>query len=105
MATPYTRSSEFEIGGIKFWSYSARDAHGSEAHVYMVDGHKVPYERYWATIAHTVNKMDPHGQIKEALNHASCCLHPLPVYMARELAPFQNRTLPNNPATEPEKQG
>lgn len=105
MATPYTQNAEFELGGIKFWSYSAQDAHGSQCHVYKVDGRQVPYERYWATIAHTVNKMDPTGQIKQALNHASCCLHPLPVYMARELAPSQNRTLPPNPAPEPAKQG
>lgn len=104
MATPYTQNSEFEIGGVKFWSYSVQDTHGSVAHVYNVDGRQVPYERYWATIAHTVNKMDPNGQIKQALTHASHCLHPLPVYMARGLAPFQNQTLPT-PAAEPPKQG
>jgi hypothetical protein len=87
------QSSAFEINGVKFRSYSAQDKSG-EANIYYVNGYQVPYARFWATIAHTINKMDPNGHIKRALSNSAGCISPLSSYMERELGPSDNRTLP-----------
>ena len=51
MATPTTNTKEFTLQGFKFYYYFARDSHGSECHVYYIDGQQVTSKEYHNHIA------------------------------------------------------
>lgn len=41
MAFPRSKTSEFEVGGVKLYHHYAQDSHGTIGETYMADGHVV----------------------------------------------------------------
>lgn len=62
-------TKKFKLGETEFYSYRARDSHGSCCNTYMVDQKSVSYDVYWRKIVATLKEMDAWEPVVHACRH------------------------------------